>query len=290
MQVLVTGATGYIGSAVASALAAAGHHVHALAHSGDVAGEAAARGLTPAAGDLRDAAGLEALAAGFDAVVHAANTGGADAAAVDARAAHALLRGTAARGGTLVYTSGVWVLGEGRSDERSPTNAPALVAWRPRLEAEISAAGADARVIIVRPGIVYGRGAGIPGMIAAGQLPVIGDGRQRWPLVHVDDLAELYVRALGAPAGSILHGVSETLSMGDLGLLAAAGGRAPVARIPLAEARARFGDFADALALDQQVDSQVTRVLAGWQPARPSPVEEFLAGSYAETAAPAAAV
>lgn len=280
MKVLVTGASGYIGSGVARALHDAGHEVHGLAHDHDTEIAIRRSGWTPAAGDLVDTAGLERLAAGFEAVVHAANSGGPDAGTTDTRATRALLGGLARRGGVLVYTSGAWVLGAGRTDETSTPRPAELVAWRASLEGEVLGAGGGVRGVVVRPGIVYGRGGGIPAMVARGDLPVIAPGTQRWPLVHADDLAQLYVRALRAPAGSVLHGVSATMTMAELGLLAEAAGGAAATRVTLEEARERFGVFADALVLDQDVSAVATRRATGWEPAGPTPVTEFLAGSY----------
>jgi nucleoside-diphosphate-sugar epimerase len=284
MDVLITGATGYIGGAVAEAMTGAGHTVHALARTSAALDRIASRGWTPVRGDLHETAELQRLARTLDAVVHAANTGGGDAAAVDAEATRALLRALAGTGKPFVYTSGVWAVGAGEADERSAADPPALVGWRAGLEAEIIAAAPEVRSVVLRPGVVYGRGGGIPGMVVRGELPVIGDGRQQWPLVHLDDLSDLYVRALNAPAGSILHGVAHTLSMRDLALVGTVGrGAAMAEMLPLAEARARLGDFADALALDQRVSSRRTRELLGWEPRGPSPVEELLVGSYAVT-------
>jgi nucleoside-diphosphate-sugar epimerase len=284
MKILVTGATGYIGSAVAQALYDAGHEVHGLSHDDTAADTIRRNGWTPAEGDLREVDGLERLATGFEAIVHAANSGGPDAGAVDEGATRALLRGLSRRGGVFVYTSGAWVLGPGRSDELATPRPAELVAWRAALEREVLRAGGGVKGMVVRPGIVYGRGGGIPGMLARGDLPVIAPGTQRWPLVHVDDLAQLYVRALAAPAGSVLHGITVTMTMAELGLLAAAG-RTASEYITLEEARQRFGVFADALALDQDVSAGATRAALDWQPAGPSPVMEFLAGSYTRRAA-----
>jgi nucleoside-diphosphate-sugar epimerase len=280
MQVFVTGATGYIGTAVAKAMAAAGHEVHALAHSADAAATIAAGNWTPVSGDLRDAAGLERLAAGYEVVIHAANSGGADAAEHDVAATRALLRALRGSGRTFIYTSGIWVAGPGRSDEAAPTRPAELVAWRGPLEREILAAAPGVRSVVVRPAIVYGRGGGIPAMLARGALPVIAPGTQRWPLVNIDDLADLYVRALDAPGGSIFHGVGTSLTMRELGLLSAAAAERPDV-ISLQEARRRFGAFADALAMDQDPAADATRAALQWQPRGPSPVEEFFAGSYA---------
>jgi nucleoside-diphosphate-sugar epimerase len=279
MRILVTGATGYIGGAVAEAAARTGHAAYGLAHDDAAAASIRARGWPAVSCDLRDVRALEAAASGFDAVVHAANTGGADAAEVDTAATRALLRGLAGHRGTLLYTSGVWVLGAGRGDEGSLPSPTALVSWRAALEQDVlRASGVNG--IVVRPGIVYGRGAGIPGMLSRGELPLIAPGTQRWPMVHVDDLARLYVLALAAPAGSVLHGITTTFSMSDLARLATAATGAAIETVGLDTARAQFGTFADALSLDQDIGAGATRALVGWGAEAPGVVEEFLSGSY----------
>lgn len=287
MRVFLTGATGYIGGAVAAALAGAGHEVLALAHSDRAEAAIRARGWTPARGDLREPASLAAHAGDADAAVHAAHTGGADAADVDTAAVHAMLDALAGSGKPFVYTSGVWVLGDTGGflvDEEAATDRPAaLSAWRAALEPEVTgAAGRGVRAVVIRPGVVYGRGGGLPGMLARGELPVVGDGRQRWPLVHLDDLADLYLRALEAPAGSLLHGTDGWAAMIELALAgrAGAGAGGALERLDLAAARARLGAFADALALDQRVASDRTRRLTGWSPRAMPVIEELLAGSY----------
>jgi nucleoside-diphosphate-sugar epimerase len=268
MDVLITGATGYIGGAVAEAMDRAGHAVHGLAHGEAMAEGIERRGWRAVAGDLRDADGLRGVAGSFDAVVHVANTGGADAGAVDTAATRAVLAALRGTRKAFVYTSGAWVLGAGATHEGSPRRPVPLIEWRGALEEEVLATAPGVRAVIVRPGVAYGRGGGIPGMLARGELPVVGDGHQRWPLVHVEDLADLYVRALTAPAGAVLHGVATSATMRELALLGAAshGRLDPPAELSLAAARERLGEFADALALDQRVSSRVTRELTGWRP------------------------
>lgn len=284
MRVLVAGATGYIGSAVGSALERAGHKVAGLAHTEEAASAIASRGWRVVCGDVREVETLKAGLRGMDAVVQAANTGGEDAAVVDAAATRALLAG-AGREVRVIYTSGVWVLGERRERPADETTEPApieAVWWRGELEGEVTGAGG----VVVRPGIVYGAGGGIPGGMARGELPVVGSGEQRWPLVHVRDLAELYVLALAAAAGSILHGVSGSATAYELALLghAGRGRRERPRRVTQAEARSSLGAFGDALALHQEVESKRTRALTGWVPAAPSPTVEFLAGTYGAAA------
>jgi nucleoside-diphosphate-sugar epimerase len=167
MRVFLTGATGYIGGAVAEALAGAGHEVRALARSESAEAAVRDRGWIPARGDLREPATLTARAGEADAVVHAANTGGADAAAIDETAARALLGALEGSGKPFVYTSGIWVLGDTGGfivDEDASTTRPAaLSAWRAGLETELTAAaGRGVRAVVLRPAVVYGRGGGLP--------------------------------------------------------------------------------------------------------------------------------
>jgi nucleoside-diphosphate-sugar epimerase len=167
-----------------------------------------------------------------------------------------------------VYTSGVWVLGptgESVADERSPIAPIEAVAWRGALERwlqEETARGAHA--VVVRPGVVHGDGGGIPGKTASGALPVVGRGDQRWSVVHVDDLAALYVAAAErAKPGAILHGVADVVSVAELV------GDGPLVRHDdLATARAALGPFAEALAITQVVSSAETQATIGWTPKR----------------------
>jgi nucleoside-diphosphate-sugar epimerase len=284
MDVLITGVTGYIGTAVAEAIHSVGHSVYALAHSTDAIARVRNRGWHPAPGDLRDTEELERSARYADAVIHAGNTGADDAALVDTEATRAFLRALNGSGKPFLYTSGAWVLGAGTSDESAPLDPPALVAWRAGLETEVRTAP-GIRGVVIRPGIVFGRGGGIPGMIARAELPIVGAGTQRWPLVHIDDLADLYVRALHAPGGAVLHGVSASHTMRELALLGAAKAHGPTPdSLSIEEARMRLGSFADALALDQYVSSRKTRDLLEWHPRQRSVIEEFLEGSYAHAA------
>ncbi|MFC4911895.1 NAD-dependent epimerase/dehydratase family protein [Actinomadura gamaensis] len=291
MRVLVIGATGYVGSALAERLADAGHEVVALARPGRTAVAGAAEVRT---GDLADPAALTAaVTPDIDAVVHAGPPSGdaeADAAAIDALTAP--LRGT---GRAFVYTSGVWVLGAtgaATADEASPTDPIPIVGYRPEIERRVLAAAEDGvRATVVRPGIVHGRGGGIPGMLvgwarADGAPRVVADPAVRWPMVHVDDLADLYAAVLAdAPAGTVWHGVTEpAVPVGDLAGAAAraAGVTGEPSVWPLEKAAAELGEpFAQALALDQSVSAGQARDRLGWRPSRPDAVTDLQAGSYA---------
>lgn len=283
MRIFITGTTGYIGGAVARVARAAGHEVFALAHSETSARQAQTLGYVPQAGSLTDLAALAGHAGAADAVIHAGFVAGPTGAAADRAATEAMVTALAGSGRPFLYTSGVWVLGATgaqTADEHTPLAPIPLIAWRAPLEHWLRAAAADgAHAVILRPGVVYGHGGGIPGRIAAGKLPLVGDGRQRWPVVHVDDLALLYLAAVErARPGQVLHGIGGVVRVEDL--VAAEAVQAPPLRQSLADAGAALGDFAEALALDQDVRSVKTQAALAWRP-RTAPMPAFLPAGVA---------
>ncbi|MFD6164407.1 NAD-dependent epimerase/dehydratase family protein [Oerskovia sp. NPDC060287] len=284
MKVLLTGGTGFIGSAVLAALTARGHRVTALVRSEGSARTVKAAGATAVVADLTDTAALAALLEDADAAVHAAAASDGTSPAIDASVVDAVLATFDGTARPFVHTSGIWVYGSGDAiAEDSPLDPPAIVAWRLPIEERLLAAVARGRVVasVVVPGIVYGHGAGIPGIVAGAprgegpdgaSLTLVGSGTQRWATVHVDDLAELYVLAVV----DLTRAASRAAGLGG-----AVGPESDDAT------RERLGTpFADALLLDQGV-ADVTRSLAlGWNPRRPSLVEELETGSYAPAASP----
>ncbi|MEU3828878.1 NAD-dependent epimerase/dehydratase family protein [Streptomyces sp. SID161] len=288
MRVLVLGATGYIGSAVVSRLTLEGHDVVPL-----VKDAAALHPDVPVrVGDLTDPASLRAAVTDdVDAVVNLATPTGDEA--VDTAALEALLAPLRGTNRAFVYTSGVWVLGatgDTPLTEDAPTDAIAIVGYRPRIEQRVlAAAGDDVRAVVVRPGIVYGRGGGIPGLMTDwarehGTGRYVGSAAVRWPMVHVDDLAELFVLAVTkADAGSVLHGVAhEAVPVAALAAAAdiAAGGTGRVEPWPVEQAaEALGGPFAEALGLNQVVSGRRAVEELGWRPSRPYVLTELAGGS-----------
>ncbi|WP_412537903.1 NAD-dependent epimerase/dehydratase family protein [Longispora sp. K20-0274] len=288
MNVLVLGATGYIGSAVVRRLTRDGHQVVALARSGSSPVDPTAR-----VGDLADPDSLRAAVTDdIDAVLHLATPTGreeTDAAAVDALLDR--LRGT---GRPFVYTSGVWVLGvtgDRVADESSATDPLDIVGYRPRIERRVlAAADADVRAVVLRPGIAYGHGGGIPAMMVGwarehGHGRYVGTAGTRWPMVHVDDLAALYALALDKAApGSVLHGIAlPAVPTAALAAAAdvAAGGTGRAEPWPVEQAVDVFGEpFARALAADQTVSADRTATDLGWRPRERYVTSDLVAGSY----------
>ncbi|QEO10509.1 NAD-dependent epimerase/dehydratase family protein [Protaetiibacter larvae] len=277
MSVVLTGGTGYIGSAVLRRLVARGHEVVAVVRSDAAAEAVRAAGAEPAAGELTDREWLGALLVDADAAIHLADLGPeGDDAVLDAV--------IAAFSGTdrpYLHTGGVWTWGAGDDiREDDPGDPPALTAWRlARHERVLSAPVAAA---VISPGIVYGHGRGIPvGVIADardsdGVVPLVGDGSQHWTTVHVDDLAELYVLALEQRAAGEFIGVSGVNPTVRELAEAVAGPDGTVRAETVDASRARLGEgFADALLLDQQARGAKAREVLGWEPRRPSLLEEL---------------
>jgi nucleoside-diphosphate-sugar epimerase len=292
MKVFLTGATGYIGTAVADRLRAAGHNLTGLARSDAAADRLTAAGIRPVRGDFSDPKSVGSAAHSADGVISLATTYNP---AVDGPAVDAILDALAGSDKPFVYTSGIWSHGDTGDvvvDETTPPKPAALVEWRQAVENRVlEGAKRGIRTVVIRPAIVYGRAGGIPaGFVDSarkeGAARYVGTGENRWPFVHVDDLADLYLLALErAPAGSLLLGVSgpshpvrEVAAAASRG--AGAGGR--TAAWPLEEARKTLGAYADALVLDQQASGRRAQDTLGWRPRRPDVLEDIERGSYAK--------
>ncbi len=279
MRVFLTGASGYIGTAVLDAFARAGHQVTGLVRNSEKAAEVAAQGATPLIGDLRVPASYRSAAEEHDVFIHTGFDGAhpveTDRLAIETLIAAARTGGPA-RPSALIYTSGVWVLGHTPTPaaEDAPLNPAAIVAFRPEHERLVlSAAGDGLRTAVVRPGLVYGGSRGIVGDLflhaANGVVRVIGTGENRWPTVYDRDLADLYlILARRGDASGVFHandGSDERVNEIVEGIVAHTKPTPDVRRVPLEEAQTKLGPYALALALDQVVRSPRAHAL-GWSP------------------------
>ena len=281
MRIFLTGATGYIGSAVLDALLRASHQVTALVRTPQAADALSARGVTPVLGDLKNVKSYRAAAEGFDSYIHTAADSPVKREEIDCKAIETLLGAASAHAGktgqgAFVYTSGIWVLGSNAQPmtESAQPNPSQVVAWRPAHEQLVlHASGNGLRVAVVRPGIVYGGSRGIVSDLLKnamnGLIRVIGNGENHWPLVYDRDLADLYVRAATrAGAAGIYHAndeADETVNTVVEGIVNHFSMRPDVRHVPIEEGRKKLGAYADALALDQIVRSPRAREL-GWSP------------------------
>jgi len=282
MRIFVTGATGYVGGSVAAALRRAGHEVWGLTRSREKARRLAADEIHPVLGSLREPAGFLPAAERCSILIHAAAEDGTDRMEVDRAAVEALLSisDLGPRPKTLVYTSGTWVYGDtgGRlADETTPSNPLERYAGRPEVE-DLVRRSTGVRGVVLRPGCLYGGRGGMTGDwfqgASEGALRVVGDGRNRWAMVHADDAAEGYVRVVERALSGEVFNLTDR-SHATVAEMAAAAGRAAgyegeIRYLPVAEAAKTMGDFAACLAVDQRVDSRKAVDLLGWRPRRGS--------------------
>ena len=291
MKVVLTGATGFIGSHVLADLYKHGHEVTALVRDGAQADTVAARGATPVVVDLYDRPAVARLLGHVDGAIHTASPGDATSADLDSAVVDAVTGAFAGTGKPYIQISGLWIYGTNRAiTEDSPVQAPAMVSWKEPIERRVlGAAGMRGAVLI--SSTAYGDGGGaIPGALLgsprdeAGNLIMIGSGRQHWSTVHAADLADAFRRVLedDSAHGYYVVGNGTNSTLAELTEAAAAAVGAPGA-VPGSdeEARARFGDyFAEVLLLDQGTAAAKIRDELGWRPTRPSLAAEFRHGSY----------
>ena len=291
MKVALTGSTGFIGSHILTELHSHGHEVTALVRDDDQADIVAARGAKPAVVDLYDRPAVASLLSDADAAIHTASPGDATSADLDTAVVDAVTSVFAGTGKPYLQISGSWVYGNNTAiTEDSPFNPPALVSWKQPIERRVLGESSMRGVVIVS-GTAYGDGGGgIPGILLgsprdeAGNLIMLGTGRQHWSTVHVADVADAFRRALenDSARGYYVIGNGADSTVAELTEAAAAAVGAPGA-VPGSddEARARLGGyFADVLLLDQGTDAARARAELGWHPSRPSLTDEFRHGSY----------
>jgi nucleoside-diphosphate-sugar epimerase len=291
MKVVLTGATGFVGSHVLADLYKHGHEVTALVRDDAQADTVAARGATPVVVDLYDRPAVARLLGNADGAIHTASPGDATSAGLDSAVVDAVTGAFAGTGKPYLQISGLWIYGANPAiTEESPVNAPAMVSWKEPIERRVLGA-TDIRGVVIVSSVAYGDGGGgIPGLLLgsprddAGRLVMLGTGQQHWSTVHAADLADFFRRALEneSARGRYVIGSGAHPTVAELTQAAAVAAGAPGA-VPGSddEARARLGDyFAEVLLLDQGTDAARARTELGWYPSHPSLSDEFRHGSY----------
>ena len=307
MKIFVTGASGWIGSAVVPELLSAGHEVVGLARSDASAQRLEVAGATVQRGDLDDPEGLGKAAAGSDGVVHLAfqhdvafDGDFAAAGAADRRAVEAMGAALAGSDRPFVLASGMIGLAAGRAGtENDGLVASPLIRANPAgrraatalLTLSLRGIGVRSSVLRFAPTV---HGEGDNGFMATlvgiarkqGFAGYVGDGANRWPAVHRSDAARLARLAVeGAPAGSVLHAVAEEgVPFRDI---AEAMGRhldIPTKSVTPEDVPGHFDFLAHFVGMDIPVTATITRELLGWEPTGPSLMEDLEQDHYYRTA------
>jgi len=304
MRIFVTGASGWIGSAVIPELIDAGHHVVGLARSSASAAALTAAGAEVQHGSLDDLESLSRAAAASDGVIHLAfkhdlafSGDFQGAAEADRRAIETFGDALAGSDRALLIASGVLGLSPGHvSNEEDGHGAdpaapvPAGPAARAATaEFTLSLASRRVRAAVVRlPPTCHGDGDnGFMTILIGiardkGVSGYVGDGSNRWPATHRLDVAHLFRLALEeAPAGSTLHAVAEEGV--PISHVADVIGRhldLPVSPIAPEDVSEHFGFLAHFVSADSPASSVLTRELLSWQPTHPGLIDDLEQGHY----------
>ena len=293
MKVFVTGATGYIGSAVVHELLEVGHQVLGLARSDSTAAALTAAGAEVHRGSLDDLDSLRSGIVGVDGVINLAYVHDfsniEDADVIDLHAVETMVAALEGTGKPFVGTSGTLILPPGRlgtEEDAGPTGVRRVASENAALS--MVAHGVRSAVVRLAP-TVHGKSDAhgfIPTLIGIartkGVSAFVDDGSNRWSAVHRLDAANLFRLAVEvAPAGSRLHGAAEEgVLFRDIAEAIGRQLKLPVVSIPAEDASDHFGWLSSMVSVDNPTSSVLTRERVGWQPKGPTLIADIEQGHY----------
>lgn len=280
MHIFVTGASGYIGSAVTKALLERGHTVTGLARSEEAAQKISHLGAQVTRGDFTQPQDWVSQAQQADGVINIASAMSFDGSrgAIEMKAIQALIDVLKGTGKTLLYTSDQLIYGpttDQPATEETPLNPLPFVNWRPDVEQAVLRAP-GMRALVIRPAAVVGHSTDhlMPLLIQLakqnGESYYVGDGTSRWSLIHVDDLAQAYADVFEkAPGGTVVNVTADDVSMQELAeSVAEAAGVDRHSSLPLEQAIERLGPWAANFANSLIISARKVEQVVGWKPKR----------------------
>jgi nucleoside-diphosphate-sugar epimerase len=282
MHVFVTGATGWVGSAVIDELLAAGHTVTGLARSDESMAALEAKGIAAHRGSLEDLESLRAGAAASDGVIHTAFshdfTRFAENGAAEQKAIAALGDALAGTGKPLIVTSGVALIKPGHMVTEDDSRDPSVPFPRDpeTVAAEVAKRGVRVSIVRLAPSVHGKDDKGFVPMVIGmaqehGVSAYIGEGNNRWPGVHRRDAARLYRLALERGADyAVYHAVAEEgVPFREIAEIIGRQLSIPVTSISGDDIGKHFGWFAHFSQIDAPTSSAKTRATLGWNPTEP---------------------
>ncbi|WP_240420731.1 NAD-dependent epimerase/dehydratase family protein [Paenibacillus periandrae] len=293
MKLFITGITGYIGAVLAEHLVAQGVEVYGLVRTDEQAAGIQSKNVHPIVGDMSNISALLEGVTRTDGVIHTAIAHTADSEALDTLAVATMLKAMEGSDNPFIYTSGTLIYNDTNQhtvNEESPLQPLPFLEWKAQQELTVlQAAQRRIRTIVIRPSLVYGLGGGlVKGSIQLARhlqaANYIGDGHNAWSTIHVEDLADLYAKAVAsAAAGSLFNAASrEMVTMQQL--------MAAISRITglekrlqswtLEEATHILGPFAWASSINQRISGLKAEQQLNWKSGNHSILQDIEFGSY----------
>jgi nucleoside-diphosphate-sugar epimerase len=298
MKIFMTGASGYIGGAVADSLIKAGHSIAGLARTGDAAARLRAHGIEAVRGDLSSHSVVRDAARSADAVINCAN-------AEDPFVVAAIVEGLAGSGKAFLHTSGSSVVGDKAAGkfspkihhEDTPLDPPPEKIQRVAVHRSVLASAAQGvRSVVLCPCLIYGRGRGanpdsiqVPNLIRqavkSGVPRYIGEGENIWSTVHIEDVADAYLLALeAARAGSFYFIENGEASLKSIvqSIARLLGSKQPAQSWGIDAAIAEWGPQSAWFSLggNSRVNADKARKMLGWKPQGAELFHEIEQGWY----------
>lgn len=289
MRIFITGASGYIGNAVATAFRNAGHSVSGLVRSKEQAKRLRSQEILPIIGDLTQPKNYLTAMNDAEVIVHCAldKEGKSATESLFFETLFDQIKKSGSPSKAFIYTSGIWAVGNTDHqvvDESCICKPINRVKWRLEHEEKLlKMASPSFRIAVLRPGCVFGGSGGLTALwfnsAKTGNIEFIGEGNNHWAMVHIQDLAKAYVltaeKELNGITLNIVDDTRRTVKEMAQACAQAAGIPGQILSLSEQEGQKRLGSLTEGLLLDQHVSNDRARRLLGWHPSHPGFIRDI---------------